>query len=246
MREYRSADGETRLWFDPGEIENMMEDELHHARMFPSSDEPVVDIESFIEFHLRATLDQHANLDTDVLGETRFAKGRQPSVFINRVLTEQAEGEQPPSGILGRWRATLAHEAAHVILHRTLYELPSAQGSFWDQTDSQSPSLARCFRWDIMTARAPSDWREVQANRGMAALLMPGMPFTALIRRLLGVRRSDDLVARIHGMNDLALKELVVELSRHCDVSQQAASIRMKSLGLVRDAGAQMLGSVAD
>ena len=246
MREYRSADGERRLWFDPGEIEDIMEDELHQARMFPTPAEPAVDIESFIEFYLHATLDQHANLDTDVLGETQFAKGRAPSVFINRVLTEQAEGELPPSGTLGRWRATLAHEGAHVILHRPLYELASAQGTLWDQSDFQSSSLARCFRWDIVTAKAPGDWREVQANRGMAGLLMPGRPFTALIRKLLAVRRSDDLVVRVHSMNDLALKELVVELSRLCEVSQQAALIRMKSLGFVRDSGEQMLGSVAD
>ena len=246
MREYRSADGERRFWFDPGEIEDIMEDELHEARMSPTSIDPAVDIESFIEFYLHATLDQHAKLDADVLGETRFAKRRQPAVFINRELTEQAEGKLPPSGILGRWRATLAHEAAHVVLHRPLYELPPAQGTLWNESDSKSPSLARCFRWDIVTAKTPGDWREVQANRGMAGLLMPERPFTALIRKLLGARRSDDLLVMIHSMDPHDFKELIVELSRLCEVSQQAAFIRMKSLGFVRDAGEQFLGSVAD
>ena len=246
MREYRSADGERRLWFNPGEIEDIMEHELHEARMFPTSIVPVVDIESFIEFYLHAPLDQYAKLDADVLGETRFAKGGQPAVFINRELTKQAEGELSPSGILGRWRATLAHEAAHVVLHRSLYELSLAQGSLWNQSDSQSPSLARCFRWDIVTAKTSGDWREVQANRGMAGLLMPERPFTDLIRKLLGARRSADLLITVHSMNPHDFKELIMELGRRCEVSQQAAYIRMKSLGFVRDAGEQILGSVAD
>ena len=246
MREYRSADGERRLWFDPGEIESIMEDELHKAGMFPRSIDPVVDIEAFIEFHLRAALDQYADLDTDILGETRFAKGRPPSVLINRELTEQAETEISPSGILGRWKATLAHEAAHVILHRLLYELPASQGILWDYNDQESPSLTRCFRWDIGTARTPSDWREVQANRGMASLLMPEPSFTGLVRKLLNARRSDDLLVIVHGMGPWDFKELLIELSRQCEVSQQSARLRLTTLGLLRDSSEPMLRSLAD
>ena len=245
MREYRSADGERRLWFDHGEIEGVMEDELHKAGMSPKSDAPVVDVEGFIEFYLGATLDQYADLDTDILGETRFVRGRPPFVFINRGLTEQAEGEVPPSGVLGRWRATLAHEAAHVVLHRSFYELPSTQGSLWDDNSHEAPPLMRCLHRDIVTNRTPSDWREVQANRGMAGLLMPKRSFTELIRRTIGAGRSDDLLSIIHSMKSYAFKEFLIDISAKCAVSQQAARYRMSALGLIRDDNEKFLTNVS-
>ena len=235
MREYQSADGERKLWFDPGEIEGIMEDELHKAGMSPRPDAPIVDVEGFIEFYLGATLDQHADLDTDVLGETRFIKGRSPSVYINKDLTEQAEAEVPPSGFIGRWRATLAHEAAHVVLHRSFYELPSAQGSFWNDNGQESPPLLRCLHRDIVANRVSRDWREVQANRGMAGLLMPEKSFMELIRKTLGAGRSDDLLSIIHPMCSYTFKEFLVEISVKCAVSQQATRYRMEALGLLRD-----------
>ena len=235
MREYRSADGERKLWFDSGEIEGIMEDELHRAGMSPRPDDLVVDVEGFIEFYLGATLDQYADLDTDVLGETRFVSGRHPSVRINKELTQQAESEVPPPGILGRWRATLAHEAAHVVLHRSFYELPSTQGSFWDDNRREAPPLMRCLHRDIVANRIPHDWREVQANRGMAGLLMPKRPFIELIRKTLGAGRSDDLLSIIHRMRPHTVKEFLVEISVKCSVSRQATRYRMEALGLFRD-----------
>ena len=238
MREYRSADGERKLWFDPGEIEGIMEDELHRAGMSPRPDALIVDVEGFIEFYLGATLDQYADLDADVLGETRFVNGHHPSVRINKELTEQADGEVPPSGVLGRWRATLAHEAAHVVLHRSFYELPSTQGSFWnDKGDNghESPPLMRCLHRDIVANRISRDWREVQANRGMAGLLMPKKSFVELIRNTLGAGRSDDLLGIIHTMRPYIFKEFLVDISVKCAVSQQATQYRMEALGLLRD-----------
>ena len=52
MKEYRSAGGERRLWFEEDEIEHIMDDELYKADMFPDSTHPSVDIESFLEMHL--------------------------------------------------------------------------------------------------------------------------------------------------------------------------------------------------
>ena len=235
MREYRSADGERKLWFDPGEIEGIMEDELHRAGMSPRPDDPVVDVEGFIEFYLRATLDQYADLNADVLGETRFVNGHHPSVRINKELTEQADGEVPPSGVLGRWRATLAHEAAHVVLHRSFYELPSTQGSFWNENGHESPPLMRCLQRDIFANRISRDWREVQANRGMAGLLMPEKSFIQLIRKTLDAGRSDDLLSMIHTMCPYTFKEFLFDISVKCAVSQQATRYRMEALGLLRD-----------
>ena len=243
MREYRSAGGERRLWYDPDEIEHIMEDELRSGNMFPTPSDSVVDIETFIELHLRARLDTYAVLDAEILGETRFAKDGRPSVLINRQLTMQAEDETPPSGILGRWRATLAHEAAHVILHRVLFEVSPDQGSFWDDGALVTPILMRCLHRDIESVRSPSDWREVQANRGMASLLMPRNTFTGLVRSILGARWAEDLLAVIPAVDSSDFDELLKVLSLRAEVSRQAAHLRLKSLDLVRNFDEPMLGA---
>lgn len=51
MRQYRSADGEIRLWLDQDEIEYMMEDELRKGGLYPSLEAPEVDVETFLERH---------------------------------------------------------------------------------------------------------------------------------------------------------------------------------------------------
>ena len=59
MKEYRSAGGERRLWFEPNEIEGMMADELRRAGLFPDGRQPVVDLEEFLEIGLQVKLDIH-------------------------------------------------------------------------------------------------------------------------------------------------------------------------------------------
>ena len=86
MRTYRGPEGDERIWFEDGEIELLMEDELRRAGLMPTIEEAIVDVESFIEGHLRATLDQYADLERAVLGLTEFRSGAAPQVSINKDL----------------------------------------------------------------------------------------------------------------------------------------------------------------
>ncbi len=134
-RWYRGPSGDDRLWLDRADNELMMEDELRKAGLLPSTSTPTVDLEALVERHLRVTLDQHAELPSDVLGLTEFNLGKSPHVAINRDLTGSAiddDGAAP--GLVGRWRATLAHEATHVLIHRALFEL--GQGHVTRRTSS--------------------------------------------------------------------------------------------------------------
>ena len=243
MKEYRSPTGERRLWFEEDEIEWMMEDELRKAGLFPCLADPAVDLEGLLEIHLGVKLDIHAVLDDDVLGVTHFLGGQKPLVSINKDLTSQAEIEEAPSGILGRWRATVAHEAAHVVLHRSLVEVPFEQGSLFSDTAKESPnSLLRCLKRDVSFRRGNYDWREVQANRGMAALLMPGRVFRELVLDTAKVGKLDDLAGKMPETGSVEFAGLVLELSRRCEVSQEAARIRLDSLGLARVSEETMFG----
>lgn len=243
MKEYRSATGERRLWFEEDEIEWMMEDELRKAGLVPTLADPVVDLESLLEIHLGVKLDIHAVLDDEVLGVTDFVGGKKPLVSINKALTSRAETEEAPSGILGRWRATMAHEAGHVILHRGLVEVPFEQGSLFGETTKESgSSLFRCLKRDVSFRRGNYDWKEVQANRGMAALLMPAKVFRELVLDIVKADRFDDLCLQMPETGSTEFSDLLLDVSKRCEVSQEAARIRLESLGLAHISEETMFG----
>ncbi len=58
MKQYRGNDGKERIWFEPSEIEQIAASELTKSGLAPTDASPVVDLEAFIERHLKATLDQ--------------------------------------------------------------------------------------------------------------------------------------------------------------------------------------------
>ena len=243
MKDYRSPNGERRLWFEDNEIEEIMTDELQRCGMFPSASAPVVDLEAFLELHLCVKLDLYSDLGPNLLGVSRFVTRRRAIVKISRGLTAQAHEGVARGGILGRWRATLAHEAAHVILHRRLVDVPEAQGSLFSQgpePDAET-AITQCFERDIWFARGAGDWKEVQANQGMASLLMPSILFTSLTRRIVGAQAADDLLAYIPAADTGAFSDLIRELSALCQVSREAARIRLHTLGLTRPSSAPML-----
>ena len=241
MKEYRSAGGERRLWFESDEIEGMMTDELRRAGMSPGARQPVVDLEEFLEIGLQVKLDIYARLDPDVLGVTDFRRNTNPLVSVNAGLTSEVEGAGVSPGLRGRWRATLAHEASHVILHRILFEVPFEQGELFSILPESRPSLFRCLARDVSFRGTNSDWKEVQANMGMAALLMPAEVFSDVVRLLVGARTYNSLTTQIPDANSVEHRDFVAELSRRFEVSQQAARIRLVTLGLERGVTRSML-----
>jgi hypothetical protein len=219
VRAYTSQGGENRLWFEPTEIDEIMEGELRRSNLWPPDDNPVVDVEAFLDGHLRVDLDQYADLPSDILGQTEFHPGA-PRVQINRDLTGSAmDSEWPTAGIQGRWRATLAHEGAHVVLHRSLFDSAPDQEVLFE-VESREPTLMRCLKRDVAPGSTRGDWREVQANRGMAALLMP--------RELFGRRARQIRDAK----PKITTPELTRALSGLFQVSNEAARIRVDTLGL--------------
>jgi hypothetical protein len=238
MKWYKSADGEQRIWYEQDEIEDIAADELRRAELFPTLEAPIVDLEKFIESHLHAKLDQYGLLPADVLGSTEFEPGEPPRVLINRDLTTSAVDE-PRAGAFGRWRATMAHEGCHILLHRVLFELNPDQALLFDVPSKSSAGsrLMRCLHRDIV-GRGGGDWREVQANRGMAALLMPRALFREIAReelKALGFESSD--------LEDDAenIRAALRRIAPRCGVSQQAAGIRLETLELIPLAGAVAL-----
>lgn len=236
MQWYYGPEGDQRVWYEPDEIERIAEDELRRAGLMPSLSQPVTDLERFIEGHLNAELDQYAELPDDVLGLTQFQARRRPVVSINSKLTEKAESETANPGAVGRWRATMAHEATHILLHRYLFDPEMAQ-LVGAQVGSTAPGeragLMRCLHRDVVPvstrdvsqARRRRDWREIQANRGMAALLMPDRPF-----KRLAFQEMTSLGLTTVSAGAAAADTLTAAISEIFNVSKQAAMIRLETL----------------
>lgn len=237
MRWYRGPEGDQRIWYEPDEIEQIVDDELARAGLTPRPSAPVTDLERFIESHLKADLDQYAELPPDVLGLTRFVPGRPAAISINADLTGVVDdSEHATQGLRGRWRATFAHEASHVLLHRYLFEPDFNQVPLFDHPATPAPAggLMRCLQRDITPVA--HDWREVQANRGMAALLMPRMTFRRVTFQRIAAAGLTAVTA-----GSTAAKALAADLAATFAVSVQAATIRLEHLGLVSRAD-QLLG----
>jgi hypothetical protein len=198
----------------------------------PTPESPILDIERFAEGYLGAELDQHAELPAELLGVTHFRPGRRPWIEINRDLTLAAvDDDAGPLWVKGRWRATLAHESSHVVLHEQFVQPDSGQQELWGE-DPSSPSdvrLQRCLKRDFGVTTRRADRKEVQANIGMAALLMPRRVLVAVACPLLRQ------ISRRSGTADLTaeqIEELVHELAGLFQVSRQAARIRVQTLRL--------------
>lgn len=238
MQWYLGPEGDQRIWYESDEIERIAEDELRRANLMPSISQPVTDLERFIEGHLKAELDQFAELPDDVLGVTQFEYRRRPVVSINRNLAESAEENAPRPGAVGRWRATMAHEATHILLHRYLFdpEMAWLTRARARSVDVEQGGLMRCLYRDvapvstheISQARRRKDWREVQANRGMAALLMPSRIF-----KRVALQQMSNLGLGPILTGAASADALIAETAEAFDVSKQAAMIRLETLKVV-------------
>jgi hypothetical protein len=243
MRRYRGPEGDRRLWFERDEIEAIVDDELNRAGLVPSRARPVVDLERFVEQHLRADLDQYATLDTDVLGLTEFRSGKSPRISINQNLTGAALDDEDASlSLMGRWRATVAHECAHVLLHQVLFQVDTRQADLFGgdggEPAARAHGLMRCLKRDVGHGVQASDWREVQANLGMAALLMPRHLFCVIATEAISALGISTPTA---GSPDASV--LATEVAERFGVSHQAAKIRLATLGLVAPSGSARLSA---
>ncbi|MBV8087412.1 MAG: ImmA/IrrE family metallo-endopeptidase [Chloroflexi bacterium] len=166
MREYPDRGGRLpyRLWYDETEIEDICRRELEIAGWPLLGAGPAVDVDTFIERRLGVAPD-FVWLPRDVLGATEFGAKGEVHVQVSAELALRADRDPGAERLL---RSTLAHEAAHVLLHRTLFlrESRSLFGGLAARTEL-------CRSVSVPAPGYTGEWWEWQANRGMAALLLP-------------------------------------------------------------------------
>lgn len=198
-------------WYDPGELDDMFETRgyaifarRHTGSYFLATDDLSVLIE-----------EEGADLDTGfefigaeagILGKTIFRR-HETLVKISRPLAQNSSFENV-------YRMTLAHEYAHIVLHRQVYE------PFFDSV----PEMAEVCQ-DEVPGSSHWDPLEWQAGRAAAGLLIP----KSVLAKLAGLNYRPVL----KGNRDaVGLSELVVKRFK---TSILAAAIRLENLGYIKE-----------
>ena len=196
----------------------------HGAVKLPVSTE---DLHVLIEQDADA-LDPYADLSADgptVEGVTEFRRGLKPIVRISQELSSDPRREN-------RFRMTLAHEYGHVRFHDPVFQAADPTPDLY--RGPNRPDRVVCKRDNIYDA-PETDWMEWQAGYAAGALLMPITP----LRRAVG----DFFEANgLYGALDVDSAEgyaLGKDIARLFQVSDDAACVRLKKLGLISSARTQ-------
>ena len=187
-----------------------------------------LDIEAFAEFFLNVTIDyQRLSQDGRTLGLSALSSGgvevwdeeRQASFCVqteaNTIFLDD-DTEHCRSDV--RRRFTLAHGCGHIVLHRSL------------EPNASEDSLALVMKFDESFYERPLDdynddeFRERQANRFGAALLMPESGVRAVLNGYVNPLAGTEL-------EDLCVPH--EEVAKVFNVSAESARLRLACLKLI-------------
>jgi Zn-dependent peptidase ImmA (M78 family) len=177
---------------------------------------PTDDIIRMIEAEAN-DLDLYADLSENVDGYTDYFTDRNPDVKISERLA--------PSRYENRLRMTLGHEYGHVRFHAPLW-----RKSGCDSDRRPAARSWRCERDTIVTA-PENDWMEWQAAYIGGALLMP-RSYVLVMAGEIAVRDGSQFPLEADSESGRAM---IARIMRRCQVSEQAARIRLLRLGLLTE-----------
>jgi Zn-dependent peptidase ImmA (M78 family) len=207
-----------RLYFDIDELDRECEQivtnfmDCHSAGF--SLPVPTDDIIRMIEMEAD-DLDMYADLPEELDGYTDFFFERKPRVRIAKRLSDPRYEN--------RLRMTLSHEFGHVRFHAPLWR----DGRLERDRRPAEPCWT-CNRDTIVTA-PENDWMEWQAAYIGGALLMPREPIRLLVLEI-AMREPGELA--VGADSDLG-QAAILRVMKGCQVSQQAARVRLGKLGLL-------------
>ncbi|MHB8384539.1 MAG: ImmA/IrrE family metallo-endopeptidase [Candidatus Binataceae bacterium] len=162
-------------------------------------------------------LDMYAVLPQEEDGHTDFFFDRKPRVLIAKRLSDPR--------YKNRLRTTLGHEYGHVWFHAPLWRNSGPEA----QRESAAPSWT-CHRDTIVTA-PENDWMEWQAAYISGALLMP-RAYVLVMAGEIAMRDGSKFPLNI---DSDPCRAAVARIMRRCQVSEQAARVRLMRLGILAE-----------
>jgi Zn-dependent peptidase ImmA (M78 family) len=159
-------------------------------------------------------LDLYADLPDGVDGYTDYFTDRNPEVKISQRLAA--------TRYHNRFRFTLAHEYGHVWFHAPLWRKPEQ-----DPARPATPCWT-CYR-DTIGNAPENDWMEWQADHLGGALLMPR---SYLFEWAGEIAMREGKIPPLQADSDLG-RAVMQRVMRRCQVSEQAARVRLLRLGLL-------------
>ena len=177
---------------------------------------PTDDIIRMIEAEAN-DLDLYADLSENVDGYTDYFADRNPDVKISERLSSPRYEN--------RLRMTLGHEYGHVRFHAPLWRK--------SERDSDRRTAARSWRCerDTIVAAPENDWMEWQAAYIGRALLMPRSCVLVMAGEI-AMRDGSKFPLNVDSEPGRAV---IAQITRRCQVSEQAAQVRLLRLGLLTE-----------
>lgn len=205
-----------------------------------------IDIDFFVQDYLGAEQDfqylSHCGVylgmtvfnDTDkvpvydpVKNRAEYISARANTVIIDQTLLEENQGH--------RYRFTMGHEASHIFLHTPYFAYDPYQITLMDlMGGGKEPAMIQCrvdtkkMNCEQQAIWTDKEWMEWQANALSSAILMPKAMVFEVVR---------DMRNRPGFHQKTETQRCYIEadtVSQVFNVSFQAATIRLKELGIIR------------
>lgn len=171
--------------------------------------------------------------------KAKFISAKANTIIIDNTLLKESQEH--------RYRFTMGHEASgHAFLHQECFAIDPNQLSF------QAPSTATQFQCRVDSTRLLNakpkqswddrDWMEWQANAMSSAFMMP----ESMVRKAVDDLRRDMGIKYCKKHESRFEYAAVSRVSELFNMSFQAANIRLKNLGLIRNLANQNYGTIFD
>jgi len=217
-----------RFHFSRQEIEKIARDELRQVECLPKSPE-AIDLEKYLTRRHKIDAEATDRLAPGVLGSAVLENPARPVIWIRREVFD---------GHPNRYRSTLAHEIAHVVLHASLYIDAEFSGAV-ARCHRGGKSLQRgfeCGSEEIQDApRQPAANAhplfhiEYQANLGMVAFLTP----VPLVKACVAHWTSEESLrggGRLLQLEESHRQEAIALVAETFEVSRELARYRLGDL----------------
>lgn len=220
-----------RVFYDAAEFEQMMDEARHRVGDDVFTEGQGIDVDRVLLKAYRVEPD-FVDLPQGVLGRTQFKPDGQVRVEVDKQLADAAESDQLSRR---RLRSTLAHEGGHIACHLPIFlEDLSTPSLFGRDEEAASPNIL-CRDLGVgAQQRYDGKWWEFQANQCMALLLLPAALVRSYLKAILADKKLDSFDEALRADRDV---EVIRELGRVFDTSDQMTLFRLTALGFVPEAG---------